>query len=100
MFANAVDFVIFPLNTDTRRLAALGADEHNIRNIDRSLEFNDAWRQGPALSLYLALVLFADVYTLNNHAPLTWHNFYHLGAFAFIIKASAYHFYHITFSNL
>ena len=65
-FADTGDFSVLAAEADARCGVALRANQHNVGNMDRGFEFNDARVDVPAAGLRLALVLGSDVYTLND----------------------------------
>src|SRR5215211_7833949 len=71
VFANTTGSVIISLHSHTSWIAAFWTDQHHIRDINWCLEL-DATRINitPSLSLYLLLMLGANVHTLHNHAAV------------------------------
>jgi hypothetical protein len=99
VFANPLRLAIHALDFYSARLIAARTNEHDIRDIDRGLKFDDARLQCPALGLILALVAFTDINTLDRDPPLLWQHFDHFAPFSFIITMSADDFNDVTSTN-
>jgi hypothetical protein len=92
--------LIVTLNTDAGRLTAFRANQHHIRDVDRSFKLDTARVHLAISGLHLFLVLGADIYALYNHAAVINNHINNLATFAFIFEAAADHFHCIAFSNL
>jgi hypothetical protein len=100
-FAFALGMVIFAVNTNPGRLATLRANQHNIGDRHGCFKLHDPSAYRPAtLSLALALVLLADIYSLNHDAMFIRQHLNDFAAFAFVFHSTADDFNGITFTNL
>jgi len=101
VFADPVNAVLVALHSNAGRLTALRANQHDIREVNRSLEL-DAARVDVAtgLGLDLFLMLGANVHTLDYHTAVVNKNIDYLTALAFIFEAATDHFDSVAFANL
>jgi hypothetical protein len=101
VFADPVDAVIVALHGNAGRLTALRANQHDIRDVNRSFEL-DAARVDVAagLGLDLFLMLGADVHTLAYNTAVINKNIDHFTALAFIFEAATDDFNGVAFANL
>ena len=88
--------ILITLNFDARRLTALRADQHHVRNIEWSLELDTTRTNRAALSLHLALMLGMHVDALYYHPVLVRQNLDHFATFALVIEFPADNFNGIT----
>ena len=95
MYAVFITLDIYP-----GRLAALGADQHNVRDVKRGFKFQTTGVDGAALSLDCFLVLGMNIQALDNQARLIRQYFDHLAALALLLDLSADNFNGITFTDL
>ncbi len=72
---------------DARGFATLSANQHYLRQMNRRFKFNDAGTHLTAACLLRALVLFADVDSLNNHPIFFGQNAHHSATFALVYSA-------------
>src|SRR5512138_1502727 len=101
ILAHAPSPILIPLNFDAGRLATLRANQHHIRDIDRSLELAAARVDiMTGLGVYLFLMLGADVDTLHYKAAVFQQHVDHLSALAFVFQAATNDFDGIAFTNL
>jgi hypothetical protein len=98
--ADAVYAVIVTLDTYTGWFTALGADQHNIRDVKRGFKFDTTGVNGAALGLDLLLMLGTDVQALHNQALLVWQDFNHLTTLTLLLDLPADNFNGITFADL
>jgi hypothetical protein len=80
-------------------LVAFWTNQHNVRNINRTLKFDNTWRKTSALGLNLALMLFAHAHALYSDSTSFWGHFNHFTTSAFIVIATADYFNRIAFLN-
>jgi hypothetical protein len=100
VFADAYSLTVLALNAYPGGFVALRANQHHVRNMDRTFELDDPWRKRPpTLGLYLALVFFAHINTLDNHTTLIWQYLDHFASLAFIFEATTDDFNRIAFFN-
>jgi hypothetical protein len=100
-FAHSVSAFIIALYVNACRLSALRANQHDIRDIQLTLELDTTRIDLHAcLGLNLTLVLGTDIDTLHHDTSLIRQNVDHFAAFPFILEASADYFYSIAFTNL
>jgi hypothetical protein len=100
-FANAVCAGLVTLNANACRFITLRADQHHIRDVDRSLELDTTGIDlAAALRLHLALVLDVDVHTLYHYAIGVRQHIDDLAALAFVFEAAADNFDGIAFADL
>jgi hypothetical protein len=88
------------LYTNAGRFAALWADQHNVRDIERGLELDTSRVDRAALSLDLPLVFGMDVYTLHHDPVFFRQNLDHFAAFSLFFNFPADNFNGITFTDL
>jgi hypothetical protein len=62
---NALNGIFRALNPYTRQFLALWANEHDVRDMNRSFKLNHTRVHRPSTCLYLPLMLFAQIYALN-----------------------------------
>jgi hypothetical protein len=65
------------------------ANQHDIGDMNRSLELDNTGRHAPALGLYLTLVFLPDIDTLYGNPPLVPVNLDHFAAFTLISLSTA-----------
>jgi hypothetical protein len=95
-----VGYATFTLDASPGRLVAFGADQHDIRDIQRTFELDDPGRDAATLGLHLPLMLFTHVYALNNHSMVFRVNPDHLTALSFIFFFPRDYFNNIAFFYL
>jgi hypothetical protein len=100
IFAYPVGTVFIPRNRYTGCFAALGAYEHDVRDIKRGFELYAARVDRAPLGLHLALMLGMDIYTLDNQPVFFWQNFNDFAAFPLVFQFSADDLNGITFPDL
>jgi hypothetical protein len=100
-FALALGTIAFAVDTNPSGLATLRANQHDIGDRHRRFELHDPSAHRPTtLSLGLALVLLADVYSLNHDTLFIRQHLNYFAAFAFVFHSTADDFNGITFTNL
>jgi hypothetical protein len=92
--------LVIPFYTNAGGLLAIRANHHYIRNVEWGFELNNARVHLTALSgLHLALVLLADIDTLNNDALRFRNHPDYLATLAFVLASTADNFNRIAFAN-
>jgi hypothetical protein len=99
-FADAMYAVFVTLDHDAGRLAALGADQHNVRDVKRGFKFQATGVNGTTLRLDGLLVLGMDIQALDNQARLVRQYFNYLAALTLLLDLPADNFNGITFTDL
>jgi hypothetical protein len=100
LLADTHDLAILMLDADARGLAALGADQHNVRNIKRGFEMHFARVNIASLSLDLALVLGAYIQALHNNPAFSRDDPNNFTTLALFFDRAADEFYGIPFVYL
>jgi hypothetical protein len=92
--------IAFTGNAYPRRLIALGANKHNIGDMDWTFKLNDpGGNVTAALGLNSALMLLAHIDTLDNNALFVHQDPNHLAPFAAVFFSAGDHFDLIAFAN-
>jgi hypothetical protein len=100
VFANTVYLTVLTLNAYPGSFIALRTYQHDVRDVDRSFEFNNPWRHCSPLRLDLPLMLFTHVNALYYNSGLIRDYPDNLTAFTFILNAPTNDFYSVAFFNL
>src|SRR5512140_2862871 len=101
VLADAMGASLVPLNGNPGSFTTLRADQHHVRDVDRTFELNAAGVDLPSsLRLHLFLVLGTDVDTLDHDATLFSEDVDDLTSLAFILQAAADDFHSVAFMYL
>jgi hypothetical protein len=100
-FAYPVGAFFVTLDINARWLSALRTNQHDVRNVELSLELNATGIDlASCLGLDLLLVFDANIDTLHDYTALVRQNVNHFTALSFIFEAPADNFNSIAFANL
>src|ERR1700690_4210796 len=100
VFTNAVRTSFIALNTNAHSLAALRANQHHIRNINRPFKLNAARIDlASGLCLHLTLMFGMNTDALHHYAAFFHHHIDDFTALAFVFEAAADHFHSIPFTD-
>jgi len=101
LFTDTMRTGFITLNANTGSFTALRANQHHIRKIHRSFEFNQTGvYRSAALGLNLTLMLGAHIDALHDNPMLIRYHPDNFAALAFVFKLAIDDLYSITFANL